>query len=76
MEPNLVYLYQDDNEIEEDHKITTSMLRKVFTPEPKAQAKVRVEIYNVNHHEDIVEDIEDIVEKNCSYLGGKEQEYR
>lgn len=52
------------------------MLRKVFTLEPKAQAIDRGEIYSVNHHEVIVEDIEDIVEKNCSYLGGKEKGYR
>lgn len=39
-----------------------------FIHEHKVQVKDQDEIYNVNHLEEIDEDNEDIVEKNCSYF--------
>lgn len=70
MEPILAFLYWDVNDIEEDYKITTSMLRTDYTLEHEVQATDRNGIYNVNRIEDVEEDIEDIVERNCNYLGG------
>lgn len=46
------------------------MLRTDYTLEHEVQATDRNGIYNVNRIEDVEEDIEDIVERNCNYLGG------